>query len=148
MNHDSIQTADGPSYGRSLQGLGLNLLVKDVQAQAAFLEAVFAMQAIRADSSSAVMAYGPQHFMLHVDGSYAGHPLLGVLPEFGVRGAGLELRLYDTDPDEALTRAQSFVERGQASVLRGSSDRPHGLRECYILDGNGYCWVPSMRLKS
>ena len=32
------------------------------------------------------------------------------------------------------------------SVLDGSMDKPHGLRECYIVDPDGYVWVPSTAL--
>jgi hypothetical protein len=27
-------------------------------------------------------------------------------------------------------------------VLQAPADKPHGLREAYILDPDGYCWVP------
>jgi hypothetical protein len=25
-------------------------------------------------------------------------------------------------------------------------DKPHGLRECVLLDDDGYCWVPGVAL--
>jgi hypothetical protein len=28
--------------------------------------------------------------------------------------------------------------------LSGSMDKPHGLRECMIIDDEGYVWVPGM----
>jgi len=59
------------------------------------------------------------------------------------RGAGIELRLYGTDPDAAEGRAR---EAG-AIVLAGAIDKPHGLREAYILDGDGYVWVPCRPLR-
>jgi hypothetical protein len=51
--------------------------------------------------------------------------------------------LYGTDPDacEARAIANNYV------VLRSSEDRPHGLRECYLLDPDGYCWVPGKAIK-
>ena len=58
------------------------------------------------------------------------------------RGAGVELRLYGVDPDQAEARARAA---GQV-VLAGSADKPHGLRECYLLDEDGYTWVPSRPL--
>ena len=29
-------------------------------------------------------------------------------------------------------------------VLAGAADKPHGVREAYILDPEGYCWVPTV----
>ncbi|MGR3983992.1 MAG: glyoxalase, partial [Gammaproteobacteria bacterium] len=45
-------------------------------------------------------------------------------------------------PDAAEKRARA----GGYEVLQASADKPHGLRECFLLDPDGYCWVPSMRL--
>ena len=58
------------------------------------------------------------------------------------RGAGVELRLYQKDPDAFEARAK---KKGY-KVLRTSLDRPHGLRECYLLDLDGYFWVASAPL--
>jgi hypothetical protein len=33
---------------------------------------------------------------------------------------------------------------GGWTVLAGSMDKPHGLRECVILDHEGYVWVPGI----
>jgi hypothetical protein len=30
--------------------------------------------------------------------------------------------------------------------LAASEDKPHGLRECYLLDPEGYVWVPGRPL--
>ena len=32
-------------------------------------------------------------------------------------------------------------------VLAESRDKPHGLRECYIADPDGYIWVPGVALE-
>ena len=74
---------------------------------------------------------------------YHSNPLTSLLPQAGNRGAGIELRLYDTDPDACEEKARAF----DYIVLRESEDRPHGLRECYLLDPDGYCWVPSKVIK-
>lgn len=87
----------------------------------------------------AIVTYGAQVFQLHSDGTYAENPLLGLLPENPPRGAGIEIRLYDTDPDAAAARA----EAAGFTVLQAPADKPHGLREAYILCENGYAWVPS-----
>lgn len=136
MDYDTV---DADSFGRSLRGLGLNLLVRDVAAQVAFLETVFQMNAYQPTSDFAIMTYGDQVFQLHSDGTYGTHPLLGLLPENPPRGAGIEIHLYDTDPDDAVARA----EAAGATILAEALDKPHGLREAYVLDENGYVWVPS-----
>jgi hypothetical protein len=47
-----LDTVSPDVFGASLSGIGLNLLVADTIAQAAFLEAVFAMQKYRLAASS------------------------------------------------------------------------------------------------
>ena len=136
MDYDTIGAED---FGASLRGIGLNLLVRDVGREVAFLQAVFGMQAFQPTADFAIMRYGPQVFQLHSDGTYHSNPLLGLLPESPPRGAGIEIRLYDTDPEEACARADA----AGGTVLQGPTDKPHGLREAYILCENGYAWVPS-----
>ena len=133
------ETVDADTFGRSLRGLGVNLLVRDVLSACAFLKSVFGMQSYQATRDFAIVTYGDQVFQLHADGTYSKHPYLGLLPEQPPRGAGLELHLYDSDPDECAAKAES----AGGSVLQAPTDKPHGLREAYILDADGYCWVPS-----
>ncbi|MDK3075058.1 glyoxalase [Sedimentitalea sp. JM2-8] len=139
MDYDTIK-AD--AFGRSLRGVGLNLLVRDVPAECAFLNAVFGMRAHQVSADFAIVTYGAQAFQIHADRTYHSNPLLGLLPETPPRGAGIEIRLYDTDPDAAAARA----ENAGAVILQAPGDKPHGLRECYILCDNGYAWVPSRPL--
>lgn len=139
MDYDTVGASD---FGASLRGIGLNLLVRDVLSQVAFLENVFGMKAHQATADFAIMRYGGQVFQLHDDGTYHSNPLLGVLPETLPRGAGIEIRLYDTDPDAAC----AVAEAAGGTILQGPTDKPHGLREAYILCGNGYAWVPSRAL--
>jgi predicted enzyme related to lactoylglutathione lyase len=70
--------------------------------------------------------------------------LFGIATAAEGRGAGAELRLYGRDPDaaEAVARAQADALGGV--VLAASADKPHGVREAYILDPEGYCWVPTI----
>ena len=136
MDYDSIGAAE---FGASLRGIGLNLLVRDVGVEVAFLETVFGMKAFQPTADFAIMRYGQQVFQVHSDGTYHSNPLLGLLPENPPRGAGIEIRLYDTDPEEACARATAHG----ATILQPPMDKPHGLREAYILCENGYAWVPS-----
>ena len=56
-----------------------------------------------------------------------------------------ELRsMVDTDPDVAFKKA----EAAGFTVLQEPTDKPHGLRECYLLCPDGYAWVPSRPLKT
>ncbi|KIC13673.1 glyoxalase [Leisingera sp. ANG-Vp] len=133
------ETVDGDSFGRSLRGIGLNILVRDVPGEIAFLETVFGVKGHQVTKDFAIVTYGDQVFQLHSDGTYAENPLLNLLPENPPRGAGIEIRLYNTDPDDAAARA----EAAGFTILQEPTDKPHGLREAYILCENGYAWVPS-----
>ncbi|MDD9719761.1 VOC family protein [Sulfitobacter sp. PR48] len=139
MNYDDITPED---FGASLRGLGLNLLVRDVARQVSFLEQVFGMKAFQPTADFAIMTYGNQVFQLHSDGTYHSNPLLGLLPESPPRGGGIEIRLYDSDPEASCGKA----ETAGGTVLQAPTDKPHGLREAYILCENGYAWVPSRPL--
>ncbi|WP_109465498.1 glyoxalase [Albibacillus kandeliae] len=137
------ETVSAEAFGKSLRGIGLNLLVRDVPAQCAFLETVFGITAHQISADFAIARYGDQVFQIHADGTYHANPLLGLLPELPPRGAGIEIRLYESDPDTAAARA---IDAG-ATVLQAPTDKPHGLREAYILCDNGYAWVPSRPLE-
>ncbi len=136
MDYENV---DAETFGKSLSGIGLNLLVRDVPAECAFLAQVFGMKAFQPTADFAILTYGKDVFQLHSDGTYHSNPLLGLLPESPPRGGGIEIRLYESDPDEAVTIAKTLG----ATILQEPSDKPHGLREAYILCENGYAWVPS-----
>jgi catechol 2,3-dioxygenase-like lactoylglutathione lyase family enzyme len=135
-------------YGRSLQGLGINLLVRDVTRSVAFARDVLGASVAYADKDFAVLRYacGPSRaeWMLHSDGTYHSNPLLGLIGDAQVRGVGVEVRLYHCDPDAAVERAKAHGHH----VLSEAADKPHGLREAYILDPDGYCWVPAVHKKT
>lgn len=136
MDYDRV---DADSFGRALRGIGVNLLVRDMAAEVAFLTEVFGFTAHQPSADFAIMRLGSFLLQLHADGTYHANPLLGLLPENPPRGAGLEIRLYEADPDAAAARAEA---RGDV-ILQAPNDKPHGLREAYILCENGYAWVPS-----
>ena len=128
---------DAGDYGRSLQGFGVNLLVGDVAASVDFAVAVLGAETVYADADFAVLRRGGSEWMLHADHTYEDHPLHGFVAGLEGRGAGVELRLHGCDPDAAETAARA----GGHIVLAGAADKPHGLREAYLLDPDGYCWV-------
>lgn len=139
MDYETVSAGD---FGKSLRGIGLNVLVRDVKATAGFLADVFDVGVHRLSEDFAIITYGDQVFQLHADGTYSQNPLLSLLPENPPRGAGIEVRLYDTDPDLAVRRAEAHG----AMILQPATDKPHGLREAYILCDDGYAWVPSRPL--
>ncbi len=131
---------DADTYGRSLTGFGVNLLVRDVAASLASLTEVLEVEVIYADRDFAVCRHGGQEWMLHSDASYHSNPLLALTGDGAIRGAGLELRLYGVDPEAAAARAEAAGH----TVLQPATDKPHGLREAYIAGPDGYVWVPSV----
>ncbi len=136
------ETVPADAFGRSLRGLGLNLLVRDVAEELAFLTGVLGLTPHRVSRDFAIVTGGGALVQVHADATYHANPLLDLLPETPPRGAGIELRLYDIDPDTAAARA----EAQGAPILQPPTDKPHGLREAFLLSPNGYCWVPSRPL--
>lgn len=130
-------------YGRSLRGMGVNLLVREVARSVSYLTSVLDLDEVYSDLDFAVLRHQEQDIMLHADHSYSDHPMAAMTGDNALRGVGIELRLYDLDPDAAEARARA---RG-ADVLAESRDKPHGLRECYLIDPDGYIWVPSRGLQ-
>ncbi|TPM30162.1 hypothetical protein [Mesorhizobium sp. B2-3-4] len=130
-------------FGRSLpRGVGVNLLVSDMAAMEAFCRDVLGARIIHADEDFAAIELLGSVFMLHADHSYLDNAMSGVIAGAETRGAGIELRLYGADPDavEAAALAHGHI------VLAGAIDKPHGLRECYIVGPDGYVFVPSAAL--
>jgi catechol 2,3-dioxygenase-like lactoylglutathione lyase family enzyme len=127
-------------YGRALKGIGFNLLVKDVARAVTFARDVLGAVSFYDDEDFAALQFNGSDFMFHADHAYLDNPLLGIVAGLDARGAGVELRLYGCDPDKAEARARAMG----FTILAGTSDKPHGLRECVILDDDGYAWVPSV----
>ena len=140
MDYDTVS---GPELGHGLRTISINLLCRDVAAEVAFLTAVFGMTAHQAGKDFAILQHVGQVMQLHSDGAFSGHPLIGLLPEAGARGAGVEIRLHEADPDLAAARA----EAAGGVVLQAPTDKKgHALREAVILSPAGYAFVPSRRI--
>ena len=125
-----------PEYASTLRGVGVNLLVRDVSTSVRFRREVLQLDPMYADPDFAALQHDGTDFMLHADHTYDTHPLLD--RSQGVRGAGVELRVYAIDPDAAERRARDTGHK----ILAPTTDRGHGLRECYVVDPDGYVWVP------
>ncbi len=127
-------------YGRSLTGLGVNLLVPKIERALRFQTEVLEAEIVYEDPDFAVLrGYGAE-WMFHADHTYRDHPLHGSLGSDLARGVGIELRLHGCDPDAAERRARDLGY----TVFAGAMDKPHGLREAYLLDEDGYLWVPDV----
>jgi uncharacterized glyoxalase superfamily protein PhnB len=138
----AIETPNGAAYGHALRTFGVNLLVRDVLRSIAFQVDILGVEQVFSNADFAIMRHGGTEWMLHADHTYSNNPLLGLTGDGAVRGIGVELRLYDIDPDQAAARA----EAGGYTVLQPATDKPHGLRECYLIDPDGYVWVPGTAL--
>ena len=65
---------------------------------------------------------------------------MNVIKNSNPKGLGIELRVIGCDPD----RAEEKARKENYIILSTSTDKAHGMRECYILYNNGFCWVPSI----
>ncbi len=145
MTHitDKSPPLSAADYGRSLRGLGFNLLVSDVPRAVRFAVEVLGATSFFDNQRFAAMKLNGGEFMFHADETYRNNPLSGLVNGIEGRGAGVELRAYGCDPDAAEANAR----KGGWTVLAGSADKPHGLRECVILDDDGYAWVPGIAIR-
>jgi catechol 2,3-dioxygenase-like lactoylglutathione lyase family enzyme len=130
-------------YSHSLRGLTLNLLVRDIAQSLPFYREVLGAKVVYSDPDFAVLRHGEVEWMLHADHTYLDHPLHARLSQDVPRGVGAELRLHGRDPDEA----EAAAHRLGATVLAGAQNKPHGLREAFLIDPNGYLWVADVPLR-
>ncbi len=133
---------DSEAVGHALTGFGINLLVADVVRSVEFLRSILDFAVLSSSTDYALLQSGNQYFQLHADHTYSQNPLPSLLPESGTRGGGIELRLFEIDPDLAEQKAK----RAGYTIFAPCADKPHGLRECCLLDPDGYCWCPSRRI--
>jgi len=127
-------------YGRSLKALSINLLVRDIQQALRFQSEVLGATVIYSDPDFAALQGYEAGWMLHADHTYQGHALESVFSGAAQRGAGVELRLHGCDPDKAEAAAQRLGYK----VLISATNKGHGLREAYLVDADGYVWVPDI----
>ena len=133
-----------PQYARTLEGLTLNLLVRDIALALPFHCEVLGAKLIYSDPDIAVFRFEDAEWMLHADHTYDAHPIYPALKKAPSRGLGAELRLHGRDPDEAERQARCLG----FDVFAASADQAHGLREVYLRDADGYVWVPDVPVAS
>ena len=127
-----------PEYGRSLTGLTVNLVVRDITRSLPFYGEVLGLQVLYSDPDFAALE-GPHgmRLMLHADHTYERMPWARRLEAGEPRGLGAEIRLLGLDPDAAERRAR---EHG-VEVLLPTRDWPHGWRDCLLEDPDGYVFA-------
>ena len=59
---------------------------------------------------------------------------MDIIKSTNPKGIGIELRIIGCDPDGAEERAkkENYV------ILSTSTDKAHGMRECYVVDHDGF----------
>ena len=53
--------------------------------------------------------------------------------------------MFNVSPDKSVEQAS--IEQGW-QVIESPNDKEHGLREAFLLDNVGFCWVPSIPLSA
>jgi predicted enzyme related to lactoylglutathione lyase len=137
MDYEKVPAEE---FGRSLGGLGVNLLSPDVPRLVAFLGGTFGLATHRVSPDFAIVVHTGAIFQIHADATFGAHPVHGLLPDTPPRGSGVQLYLFGIDPDAAVARA---AEAG-GIVIEPPRDKPHGLREATILSPEGYAFSPAV----
>jgi catechol 2,3-dioxygenase-like lactoylglutathione lyase family enzyme len=125
------------AYGRTLTGLTVNLIVRDVGRSLPFYTGVLGLRLLFSDDDFAAFEGDGVRLQIHADHTYERMPWAPRLAEPGKRGLGAEIRILGMDPDAAERRAR---EHG-ATVLVAARDWPHGWRDCLIEDPDGYTFA-------
>ena len=129
-------------YSRTLKGLTLNYLVKEIEPALNFAQEVLAAEVVYSDLDFAVLSANGAEWMLHADHTYDKHPMGDTVSTGAARGAGIEIRLHGCDPDAA---EQAARNEGY-EVMSPATDMGHGVREAFIRDTDVYVWVPDVLL--
>ena len=124
-------------YGRSLRGLSVNLLVREIARSLPFYTDVLGFRDLHHDPDFAALERDGVRLMLHADHTYAAQPWAPRLAEKGKRGFGAEIRILGIAPDDAEQRAR---ERGY-TVLYATKEWPHGWRDVVLEDPDGYTFA-------
>ncbi len=124
-------------YGRSLTGLSVNLVVRDIEKSLPFYRDVLGMTVHYADADFAALEIAGGKVQLHADHTYEHQPWAPRLAATGKRGLGAEIRIMGIDPDGAEQRARA---KG-ITVLSGTKDWPHGWRDVVLEDPDGYAFA-------
>lgn len=130
-------------YGRTLAGLTVNLIVRDIARSIPFYTDVLGFTARYHDDDYAALERAGAKIQLHADHTYERQPWAPRLREPGKRGLGAEIRLLGLDPDETerLARAAGYT------VLLAAKDWPHGWRDVLLEDPDGYTFAVGISIR-
>jgi catechol 2,3-dioxygenase-like lactoylglutathione lyase family enzyme len=128
-----------PDFARTLTGLSVNLLVREVPTSLPFYTEVLGLRLLYGDEDFAALeGPGGWHMMIHADHTLDHSPVeTARLSEPGKRGTGAEIRILGLNPDEVETRARALG----FTVNVATQTFPHGWRECRLEDANGYMFA-------
>jgi len=129
-------------YGRTLTGLSVNLIVRDVGRSIPFYTGVLELRLLYSDDDFAAFERDGAKLQLHADHTYARMPWADRLSEGTRRGFGAEIRILGIDPDAAEKRAREAGFTVAVSVR----DWPHGWRDCVLEDPDGYTFAVGVPL--
>ncbi len=129
-------------YGRTLSGLSVNLIVRDIARSISFYSVVLELRLLYSDEDFAAFEREGVRLQLHADHTYARMPWAVRLREGSARGLGAEIRILGLDPDAAEKRARD----GGFTVLVPVRDWPHGWRDCVLEDPDGYAFAVGVPL--
>ena len=123
-------------FAKTLVGLTVNLLVRDIDSSLPFFTDVLGLRALYSDPDFAALeGPGGWHMMVHADHTLDHSPAeWSRLAETERRGTGAEIRILGLDPDLVESRARALGYTVNAAV----KTYPHGWRECRLEDRNGY----------
>jgi catechol 2,3-dioxygenase-like lactoylglutathione lyase family enzyme len=124
-------------YGRTLTGLSMNLIVRDVAKSVPFYRDVLGFTVHYADVDFAALQLDGAKVQLHADHTYDHQPWAPRLADTSKRGLGAEIRILGIDPDAAERRARAHG----ATVLSGTREWPHGWRDVVVEDPDGYTFA-------
>lgn len=130
-------------YGKTLTGLSLNLIVRDVAKSLPFYVGVLGFRALYSDEDFAALERDGVRVQLHADHTYEHQPWAPRLAEKGKRGLGAEIRILGVDPDAAERRARA----AGYTVLVAARDWPHGWRDTVLEDPDGYTFAVGVPTK-
>ena len=77
-----------PQYARTLKGLTLNLLVRDIARALSFHREVLGATLVYSDPDIAVLRHRDAEWMLHADHTYDAHPMHAAIVNAKTRGLG------------------------------------------------------------
>jgi catechol 2,3-dioxygenase-like lactoylglutathione lyase family enzyme len=129
-------------YGRTLSGLSVNLIVREVARSVPFYTGVLGLRLLYSDDDFAALERDGVRLQLHADHTYARMPWANRLKESAPRGVGAEIRILGIDPDAAEQRARD----SGFNVTVPVRDWPHGWRDCVLEDPDGYTFAVGVPL--